>query len=112
MAKSCYRKVNEILTAGVGWIARSEHDRAHAHVTVIDVPAFLGGIGRAAAGELGHDRLKRGKGGPAIGVGGSCAPRASAHRIHEFISSEAVQMSFVESLTKTDTGSVQKMKMS
>ena len=49
-----YRKVNEILTAGVGWIARSEHDRAHAHVTVIDVPAFLGGIGRAAAGELGH----------------------------------------------------------
>jgi hypothetical protein len=32
-AKSCYRKVNEILTAGVGWIARSERDRAHTHVT-------------------------------------------------------------------------------
>jgi hypothetical protein len=36
--KSCYRKVKEILTAGVGWIARSERDRAHAHVTIIDVP--------------------------------------------------------------------------
>ena len=46
-------------------------DRAGVHVTVIDVPAFLGGIGRAAAGELGHARLKRGKGGPAI------APRFS-----------------------------------
>ncbi len=29
-ANSCYRKVNEILTAGVDWIARSEHDRADA----------------------------------------------------------------------------------
>jgi hypothetical protein len=41
-AKSCYRKVNEILTARVGWIARSERDQAHTHVTVKDVPAFLG----------------------------------------------------------------------
>src|SRR5258705_13985234 len=66
--------VNEILTAGVGWIARSERDRADAHVTatVINVPAFFGSIGGAAAGELGHARLKRGKGGPAI------APRFSS----------------------------------
>ena len=73
-AKSCYRKVNEILTAGVGRIARSERDRAYAHVTVtvINVPAFFGSIGGAAAGELGHARLKRGKGGPAI------APRFSS----------------------------------
>jgi len=35
----------------------------------------------AAAGEGGHARLKRGKGGPAI-----------VHRMHEFISSEAVQI--------------------
>jgi hypothetical protein len=33
-AKSCYRKVNEILTAGVGRIAGSERDRADADVTV------------------------------------------------------------------------------
>jgi hypothetical protein len=35
------------------------------------VPAFFGSIG-GAAGELGHARLKRGKGGPAI------APRFSS----------------------------------
>jgi hypothetical protein len=45
-AKSCYRKVNEILTAGVAWIARSDRDRAHAHV------------GRAAAGEFGHGAIE------------------------------------------------------
>jgi hypothetical protein len=28
----------------------SREDRPHAHVTVIDVPAFLGGIGRAGGG--------------------------------------------------------------
>ncbi len=62
-AKSCYRKVNEILTAGVAWIARSDRDRADAHVTVIDMPAFVAGVGRAAAGEVGHALLKRSEGG-------------------------------------------------
>jgi len=36
------------------------------------VPAFLGGIGRAAAGKLGHAPLKRNNGGQAI------APRFSS----------------------------------
>ncbi len=53
-AKSCYRKVNEILTAGVGWIARSERDRADADVAVIDVPALFGSVRRAAASKGGH----------------------------------------------------------
>jgi hypothetical protein len=29
-------------------------------VTIVDVPAFLAGIGRSAAGEFGHAPLKRG----------------------------------------------------
>src|SRR5258708_39925321 len=40
--------------------------------TVIEVPAILGGIGRAAAGKLGHAPLKRNNGGQAI------APRFSS----------------------------------
>jgi hypothetical protein len=30
------------------------------HVTIVDVPAFLTGIDRSAAGEFGHAALKRG----------------------------------------------------
>jgi hypothetical protein len=30
------------------------------HIPVVDVPAFLAGVGRSAAGELGHAALKRG----------------------------------------------------
>ncbi len=41
------------------WHAGSDRDRADAHVTVIDVPAFVGSIERAAAGELGHALSKR-----------------------------------------------------
>jgi hypothetical protein len=40
--------------------AGADLDRAHMHVTKIDVPAFLGRIGRSAAGEFGHAPLKRG----------------------------------------------------
>jgi hypothetical protein len=39
--------------------AAADRDRADAHVTVVDVPAFLAGIGRSAAGEFGHAALKR-----------------------------------------------------
>jgi hypothetical protein len=39
--------------------AGADRDRADAHVTVEHVPAFVGGIERAAAGELGHALLKR-----------------------------------------------------
>ncbi len=38
--------------------AGAERDRADAHVTVIDVPAFIRGIERAAAGEGGHVGIK------------------------------------------------------
>jgi len=41
-----------------GWHAGAERDRADAHVIVIDVPAFIRGIERAAAGESGHDGIK------------------------------------------------------
>jgi hypothetical protein len=34
----------------------AERDRADAHVTVKDVPAFIGSFQIAAAGELGHGR--------------------------------------------------------
>src|SRR6266436_6884509 len=40
------------------WHAGADRDRAHAHVTIVDVPAFVGGIGIAAAGELGHGAIK------------------------------------------------------
>ena len=40
-------------------ITDAPRDRSDANVTVIDVPAFLAGIGRAAAGESGHAALKR-----------------------------------------------------
>jgi hypothetical protein len=35
-------------------VAAAYRDRADAHVTIVDVPAFLTGIGRSAAGEFGH----------------------------------------------------------
>jgi hypothetical protein len=38
--------------------AGADRDRADAHVTVVSVPAFLAGIGRAAAGEYGHATIK------------------------------------------------------
>jgi hypothetical protein len=41
-------------------IARADRDRAGVHIPVVDVPAFLAGISRSAAGELGHAPLKRG----------------------------------------------------
>jgi hypothetical protein len=34
--------------------AAADRDRAGVHVTVVDVPTLLGGIGRAAAGKFGH----------------------------------------------------------
>ena len=34
--------------------AGADRDRADAHVTIVDVPAFVGSIERAAAGEGGH----------------------------------------------------------
>jgi hypothetical protein len=33
-------------------------NRADAHITIKDVPAFVGGVGRAAAGEFGHGRYQ------------------------------------------------------
>jgi hypothetical protein len=48
--------------------AGAERDRAHAHVTVEHVPAFVGGVWRAAAGELGHALLKRGPSGQTINL--------------------------------------------
>jgi hypothetical protein len=36
--------------------AGADRDRADADVAIVDVPAFVGGIGRAAAGELRHAR--------------------------------------------------------
>jgi len=41
-------------------VAGTDRDRAGVHIPVIDVPAFLGGVSRSAAGELGHAALKRG----------------------------------------------------
>jgi hypothetical protein len=41
-------------------IAGADRDRAGVDIAVIDVPAFLAGFGRSAAGELGHAALKRG----------------------------------------------------
>src|SRR5450631_1857293 len=35
-------------------VAAADRDRAGLHVTIVDVPAFLTGIGRSAAGEFGH----------------------------------------------------------
>jgi hypothetical protein len=40
--------------------ARANFDRAGVDVAPIDVPAFLRGISRSAAGEFGHAPLKRG----------------------------------------------------
>jgi hypothetical protein len=45
---------------GVMRNAGAHRDRAGLHVPVIDVPAFLAGMGRSAAGEGGHALLKRG----------------------------------------------------
>src|SRR5216683_651372 len=36
------------------WAAVADRDRARVHITVVDVPAFLMGISRSAAGEFGH----------------------------------------------------------
>ena len=36
----------------------ADRDRAHAHVTVMDVPTFVGSIGRSTAGGLGHGRYQ------------------------------------------------------
>jgi hypothetical protein len=47
--------------------AGSDRDRADLLVAVIDVPAFLAGVGRSAAGEGGHAPLKRGQSLRAIG---------------------------------------------
>jgi hypothetical protein len=37
------------------WDTRADRDRAGVHVTIVDAPAFFGGIGRSAAGKGGHD---------------------------------------------------------
>jgi hypothetical protein len=39
--------------------ANALRDRPRVHVTIIDVPAFFAGIGRAAAREFGHTPSKR-----------------------------------------------------
>ena len=39
-------------------IAAADRDRAGEHVIIVDVPAFLTGIGRSAAGEFGHFFIK------------------------------------------------------
>src|SRR5712664_907758 len=46
---------------GVVRIADAPRDRPDADIAVVDVPAFLAGIGRPAAGEGGHAALKRGR---------------------------------------------------
>ncbi len=38
--------------------ASADRNRADAHVTVVDVPTFVGSIGRAAAGEGGHGAIE------------------------------------------------------
>jgi hypothetical protein len=43
-------------------VAAADRDGARVHVTVVDVPAFLAGVSRSTAGELGHAALKRGLG--------------------------------------------------
>jgi len=35
-------------------VAAADRDRTGEHVTIVDMPAFLTGIGRSAAGEFGH----------------------------------------------------------
>lgn len=45
-------------------------DHANTHVAIVNVPALLLGVGRSAAGELGHPLLKRGPGGWATGPTG------------------------------------------
>jgi len=35
-------------------IAAADRDRAGVHIPIVDVPAFLAGVSRSAAGELGH----------------------------------------------------------
>jgi hypothetical protein len=47
-------------------IASADRDRAGVHIPVVDVPAFLAGISRSAAGEFGHALLKRGLSGCAL----------------------------------------------
>jgi len=44
-------------------IAASDCDRTGLDIAVINVPAFLAGIGRSAAGESGHAALKRDRAG-------------------------------------------------
>ena len=39
--------------------ASADRNRADVHVAIVDVPAFLAGIGRSAAGQDGHAPLKR-----------------------------------------------------
>jgi hypothetical protein len=41
------------------WDSGSNRDRADVHITVVDPPAFLVGVGVAAAGKSGHAPLKR-----------------------------------------------------
>src|SRR6266436_3590837 len=40
--------------------AAADRDRSGVHIPVVDVAAFLAGVSRSAAGELGHAPLKRG----------------------------------------------------
>jgi len=40
--------------------AAADRDRAGVDIAVVNVPAFLAGVSRSAAGELGHAPLKRG----------------------------------------------------
>ena len=40
-------------------IASADRDRAGVNIAVVDVPAFLAGISRSTAGELGHAASKR-----------------------------------------------------
>ena len=43
-------------------VAGADRDRTGVDIAVVDVPAFLAGISRSTAGELGHAALKRGPG--------------------------------------------------
>jgi hypothetical protein len=48
--------------------ADADRDRADLNVAIVDVPAFLAGMGRSAAGEGGHALLKRDLSGQAINL--------------------------------------------
>jgi hypothetical protein len=56
--------------------AGADLDRSGVDIAPIDVPAFVGGVGRLAAGEFGHALLKRGRGRQANRPCGICGSRS------------------------------------